>query len=147
MRYLLIGILLLITDLSVLASGNGCRVNATTPDGWSIKELGGQTIYYLPYNLSRLTVECSLLPHPMTDAEFAAHIGEEEPEESPSLNSFGDFRGRIWVLEKYKGLEWWLKKDRFMIHLIVRSNNGVLPGNTEAEVYNFIQNLNVTMSK
>jgi len=147
MRHLLIGIILLISNTSVLASGNGCHAEATLPAGWSTKVLGDQTVYYLPYNTSRMSIECSLLSKPMTDVEFTAHIGEEEPEESPTLNSFGDFRGRIWVLEKYKGLEWWLTKDRFMVHLIVRSNNGTLPGNTEAEVNNFIQNLKVTKSK
>ncbi|MFV1998343.1 MAG: hypothetical protein ACC641_10075, partial [Acidiferrobacterales bacterium] len=70
----------------------------------------------------------------MTDIEFTAHIGEEEPEEAPSLRLFGDFRGRIWVTERYKGLEWWLKKDRYKVHLVLRSNNGPLPGNIENEV-------------
>jgi len=147
MRHLLIGIILLISNVSALASGNGCHAEATLPAGWSTKVSGDQTVYYLPYNFSRLSIECSLLPHPMTDVEFSACIGEEEPEESPSLKSFGDFRGRIRALEKFKGLEWWLTKEHFMVHLIVRSNKGTLPGNTEAEVNSFIQNLNVSMSK
>ena len=145
MRYLVIFLMLLMSNSSVLASGKGCHVKAKLPDGWSAKRSNSQSVYYLPYNFSRMTIECSLLPHVMTDGEFSAYIGEEEPEESPSLKSFGDFRGRIWVLEKPTGLEWWLKKDRFMVHLIVRSNNGPLPGNTEAEVNDFIQNINVSM--
>ncbi len=34
----------------------------------------------------------------------------------PPLQQFGTFRGRIWEFES-GNLEWWLTKDRYVVHL------------------------------
>ena len=123
----------------VSAAPESCMVSPRMPSDWVV--ISGNT-FISPDKSSTLTIECSILHKKMNDIEFAAYIGEEEPEEAPALSKFGAFRGRIWIVN-LKDLEWWLMKDTFMVHLTLKSNNGRVSEEIEKRVNEYVNSLGV----
>lgn len=118
---------------STAAVANGvCNVALKLPAGWNMAK-GSSNTYQSPDGNSTLRVDCGRLPKRMTDTEFAAHIGEEEPDEAPALNKFGPYRGRLWVVD-LKDREWWLMKDKLMVHLVLKSKSGAVGDELEAQI-------------
>jgi hypothetical protein len=69
---------------------------------------------------------CEVLPRPVTDLEFAEHIGEQEAAEAPPLQRFdGGFRGRRWVLPDETRAEWWLTRDTYVVHMTLSADQAV----------------------
>lgn len=131
MRRLCAIVILACASTAAVASGV-CNVALKLPPGWN-KVKGSSDTYQSPDGNSILRADCSKLSRQMTDAEFAAHIGEEEPEEAPALNKFGPYRGRLWVVN-LKDREWWLIKDKLMVHLVLRTKNGAVGDELEAQI-------------
>ena len=63
------------------------------------------------------------------------------------FKSIDNFRDQSWTIESYKSIEWWLKKGNFKAHLVLRSNNGPLPGNLQEEVNDIIRMIRVSKKK
>ena len=63
------------------------------------------------------------MPRVLNDQEFAAHIGEEGPDEAPPLRRFGSFRGRSWIGPDTNKTEWWLTRGRYLVHLTLMMKN------------------------
>jgi len=88
-----------------------------------------------------LRVECTLLPRILNDQDLAAHIGEEEPEEAPPLKKFGSFRGRRWIGPETSRTEWWLTKDRYLVHVPLVIKNRPVQAQLAQEVETMIRSL------
>lgn len=121
------------------AAGPSCEAIATIPVGWTKAESSNNT-FLSPDKTVTLTIECSVLPRLMTDTEFSAYIGEEEPEEAPPLREFGVFRGRIWIVD-LKDREWWLKKEKIMVHLVLKKRDSAVPSDLEWQVSGIVKTL------
>jgi hypothetical protein len=128
MRLLLLLAVLVVCRVALSADGE-CVAVVTKPEGWTYDGVAYRS-HTEPVSLS---VECSTLPRPLTDTEFAAHIGEEEPEEAPPLRKFGAFRGRLWVTSPQQ-LEWWLMQDRYLVHLTLRGDSEGLSEDAKRKV-------------
>jgi hypothetical protein len=101
--------------------GAPCAAQFKVPTTW--KQGASASTYSLANGAVTMTIECSLLKRTLNDTEFSAHIGEEEPDEAPALKAFGPWRGRIWSMnEEGKELQWWLMKERYLVHFTVRSD-------------------------
>jgi len=134
-------------NVTTLAAEKHCTAKVNIPAGWSVSNVSGKPIYKSPYGFASLIADCSVLPKTLTDIEFAYHIGMEEVEEGGGLKTFGSYRGQSRTLDKYKSIEWWLKKDNFKVHLVLQSNNGSLPGDLEEEVNGAIKTLIISTDK
>lgn len=125
---------------NTLAENLTCQAIVKIPEGWISTLRNGINIYLPPDKTASLSIDCSILPRTFNDMEFSAHIGEEEPEEAPPLKKFGVFRGRIWIM-KNNDLSWWLMKERFMVHLTLKSQNGAISSNIKEQVNKIVRNL------
>src|SRR6266852_5283226 len=80
------------------AEASTCRARFQNAPSWAVSSRDGAGVLLSSTaHSAALRVECTLLPRILNDQEFAAHIGEEEPEEAPPLKKFGSFRGRRWI--------------------------------------------------
>src|SRR2546427_9370849 len=77
--------------------GRTCRATVHIPHTWTRSSQHGVVLFLTPDRSASLRVECVVIPKPLSDRDFAAHIGEEEPDEAPPLMNFGPFCGREWV--------------------------------------------------
>jgi len=71
-----------------------CEAIVQIPNTWARSSQHGVVLSHAPDRSASLLVECSVIPKPLNDRDFAAHIGEEE---APPLVKFGSFRGREWI--------------------------------------------------
>jgi len=123
--------------------GGTCHATVQIPRTWARSSQQGVPLFVTPDRSASLRVECSVIPKPLTDREFAAYIGEEEPDEAPPLKNFGPFRGREWIVQGFTKLEWWLTKDRYVVHFILSGHRQPLSESLEAEINALITTLQV----
>lgn len=79
-----------------------------------------------------LKFNCSALDHDVSDMELLLAAGVEEPEEAYCCNRFGSFRG----FEERHGdghQEWWLRKSRFLVHIVNNRKSPARPHGREVE--------------
>ncbi len=87
-----------------------------------------------------LKFSCSALDHDVTDMELLLAADVEEPEEAYCCEMFSSFRG---FESRYEDghQEWWLKKSRFLVHIV---SNRKQPAWTHGpEVEQIIQGMSI----
>ena len=140
-----IGAILLMATAVVPPSeveANGCRARFRTVPSWKPSYQDGAGLILSSSALAAtLQVECSMLPKVLNDQEFAAHIGEEEPSEAPPFRRFGRFKGRRWIGPDANKTEWWLMRDRYLIHLILTMEHQPVQEPVAAKVEAMIHSL------
>ena len=138
------GILLVAAAVSSFSEADavGCRARFRTAPSWTSSSLGGAgLILSSAARAATLQVECTVLPRVLNDQEFAAHIGEEEPSEAPPLRRFGPFRGRRRIGLDANKTEWFLTRDRYLIHLTLTMKNQPIQEPLTQEVEAMIHSL------
>ena len=144
MRALFIGAAILLGAGSASAEqSRTCSATVQIPTSWIRSSQHGVALFLTPDRSASLRVECSIIPKALNDRDFAAHIGEEEPDEAPPLKKFVAFRGREWIGKDFMELEWWLTKDRFVVHFILSGHAQAVSESLEAQVNDFIPTLQV----
>lgn len=144
MRALFLATAILLGAGTAAAEQSGtCSATVQIPNTWTRSSQHGVALFLTPDRSASLRVECSVIPKPLSDRDFAAHIGEEEPDEAPPLKKFGAFRGREWIGKDFTELEWWLTKDRYVIHFILSGHGRPVSESLEAQVNDLITTLQV----
>lgn len=144
MRVLFIATLILLGAGTTSAEQGGtCRATVQIPHPWTRSFQHGVALFLTPDRSASLRVECAVIPGPLSDRDFAAHIGEEEPDEAPPLKKFGAFRGRQWIGKDFMELEWWLTKDRYVVHFILSGRGQPVSESLEAQINDIITTLQI----
>jgi hypothetical protein len=117
MRAILLPIFATFFSTSAIAAPS-CVASFEAPPTWKQTPSG----YSIANDAAKISaVECEMLERNLNDTEFSEYIGEEEPEESPALKDFGQWRGRIWQMNgEGTELQWFLMKERFYVHVVVQ---------------------------
>jgi hypothetical protein len=102
---------------------------------------GAGLLLFSAARAATLRVECAMIPRVLNDQEFAAHIGEEEPDEAPPLRKFGSFRGRRWIGPDINKTEWWVTRGRYVVHLTLMMKNQPIQEPLAQEVEEMIHSL------
>src|SRR5437773_12189640 len=122
------------------ADAVGCRARFRTTPSWTSSSQGGEGVLHSSaMRAATLRVECVVMPGALNDQEFAAQIGEEEPDEAPPLRRFGSFRGRRWIGLDMNTTEWWLTRVRHLVHLTLMMKNQPIQETLAQEVEAMIQ--------
>jgi len=144
MRALFIATAILLSAGTATAEQGGtCHATVQIPSTWARSFKHGVAVFVTPDRSASLRVECRVIPKPLTDREFSAYTGEEEPDEAPPLTKFGAFRGREWIGEGFTELEWWLTKDRYVVHFTLSAHGQPLSKSLEAQIIDLITTLQV----
>ncbi|HZF05970.1 MAG TPA: hypothetical protein VE932_16670 [Patescibacteria group bacterium] len=120
-----------------------CQAIVQLPNTWARSSQHGVVLFHTHDRSASLSVECSVIAKPLNDRDFAAHIGEEEPSEAPPLVKLGSFRGREWIGKDFMQLEWWLTRDRYVVHFVMTGQGQPVSKSLEARVNDLITMLQV----
>jgi hypothetical protein len=129
------------------AENSICRASLEQVAPWTVSIKNEMIVAESTSLHASITLESALLPSPMSDWQFAQHIGEEEVEESPPLKTFGQFRGRRWIEKDQTLNHWWLMKGVCLVHLTLRSSHGPITQSLASETERLISLISMESPK
>lgn len=133
-------VVLLLAGLGQAAAAGSCSVAVVSSLAWIKRAEANSLVLTKAGGVESLMFNCSALDHDVSDKELLLAAGVEEPEEAYCCNRFGSFRG---FEERHEDghHEWWLKKSRFLVHIV--SNRKSLAGSNGREVEEIIKGMSI----